>query len=327
MGRPISGVPASPCYLRRVRWLIAMGAVLVLAPVPAHAFARTTVQGKPDGACLWWAPRTVHYVVNELGVSTMDPADTVAALDDGFGAWMGWDCSDFAYVDDGTTPSAQVGFNRTLVSQPQLGNDVANEHLVVFRERLCSDLVPPNDDCLDPNNDDCDNKYDCWADRSDATGDALAYTLVTSETSTGRILDADTAFDAFDFQFKDLAVSSCDGTVDSAHCADVQNTMAHEAGHFLGLAHSDVDTATMYFRVTQDNETSKRDLDPDDVQGLCAIYPTGQPPVACVPLPPVQVTGRGCSCGEGDALAWPALLAMLGWASRRRRRRPAHPAM
>lgn len=296
-----------------------MGALLALAPGRASAFARTTVQGKPDGACLYWGPRTVHYTLNELCVSTMDNASCVSALEKGFGAWMGFDCSDFAFTDDGPTSSIQVGYNRVLVSQPGLNGDVANEHLVVFREKLCSDIVPPNDDCLDPKNDDCDNKYDCWADRSDAAGDALAYTLVTSETSTGRILDADTAYDAFDFQFKDLAVSQCDGTVDVAHCADVQNTMAHEAGHFLGLAHSDDPNATMYFRVTSDYETSKRDLNEDDVAGLCAIYPKGQPAVSCVPGQN-SVTARGCSCGSGEAISAFALAA--GLLALRRRARP-----
>lgn len=52
---------------------------------------------------------------------------------------------------------------------------------------------------------------------------------------------------------------------------DLQNVITHEAGHFLGLGHSDVSEATMSPQATI-GETFKRDLASDDIEGLCAVY-------------------------------------------------------
>ena len=94
--------------------------------------------------------------------------------------------------------------------------------------------------------------------------------------------------------------------------------MAHESGHFLGLAHSDDVNATMYYRVTMDGETLKRDLDDDDVAGLCAIYPWGAPPVTCVPAQEDDVYAQGCSCDSGSSLVFWTLIPLARVAKRRR---------
>ena len=299
-----------------MRWLGTLALLAALAPSSAHAYARTT-EGD-GGACLYWGGRTVPFRINQGGLAALPFEALQASIGAGFEAWDSWPCSDFTFVDDGATSSAMVGYDRVLVAQPDLAGEVANEHLVVFREQACADVAPPEDDCWLDRNDDCDNKYDCWQGES-SSGDALAFTVVTSELSTGRILDADTAFDAFDFQFRDLVTGGCDGTVDADRCADVQDTMAHEAGHFLGLAHSDDASATMYFAVTGLNETSKRDLSADDVNGLCAIYPLGQPTSTCG-HPELTVRASGCGCaGAGSGLAlWAWLLPLLQMAKRRR---------
>jgi hypothetical protein len=50
--------------------------------------------------------------------------------------------------------------------------------------------------------------------------------------------------------------------------------LTHEAGHFLGLSHSIDNSATMkpVYDPVRDGE-SFRSLAPDDVAGICAIYP------------------------------------------------------
>lgn len=55
---------------------------------------------------------------------------------------------------------------------------------------------------------------------------------------------------------------------------DLQNTLAHEFGHVLGLDHVDIEDATMYPSMAA-GETFKRDLHPDDEDGARYLYPDG----------------------------------------------------
>lgn len=103
-----------------------------------------------------------------------------------------------------------------------------------------------------------------WASR-DLPSDAFGLTLVWHNPDTGEIYDAD-------MQLNETIgpLTICDGRCPPG-AVDLQNVMTHEAGHFLGLGHSQVRSATMSARATV-GETSKRDLDDDDRAGLCAIY-------------------------------------------------------
>ncbi|MBW2262088.1 MAG: matrixin family metalloprotease [Deltaproteobacteria bacterium] len=153
-------------------------------------------------------------------------------------------------------------------------------------------------------------------------GDALAATSVYYNPDTGEILDADVEFNGVDFEWTTEGLPGR---------RDVWNTMAHEAGHVLGLDHVDIEEATMYvFSVPGD--TQKRDLDPDDVDGVCTIYAPGTDLEPCPPPPGDGALCRGgssgCSCAvPGGAGAAPARLALLvliavtaiAVASRRRR--------
>ena len=53
---------------------------------------------------------------------------------------------------------------------------------------------------------------------------------------------------------------------------DLASVLTHELGHFLGLNHSDITAATMEtgYAATDD---LRRSLEPDDIEGICAIYP------------------------------------------------------
>lgn len=92
----------------------------------------------------------------------------------------------------------------------------------------------------------------------------LALTSVTFKASTGEIFDADIELNSEEYP---LTTTDVPATVK----IDVQNTVAHEAGHFLGLDHSSVSDATM-FATAPLRETAKRSLHPDDEAGLCDAY-------------------------------------------------------
>ena len=88
------------------------------------------------------------------------------------------------------------------------------------------------------------------------------------------IVDADIKF--YDGGFKFFT-----GTAGCASGMFVEDVGTHEFGHFLGLGHSNVGSATMYPTISYCSQ-SGRSLDADDVAGIEAIYPAGgeTPPAA-----------------------------------------------
>jgi hypothetical protein len=104
--------------------------------------------------------------------------------------------------------------------------------------------------------------------RNASNGSAIATTYWWSSGST--ILDADIVF--WDGSFLFFAGSSgCSGGF------YIEDIAAHEFGHALGLGHSTLTSATMYFATSSCN-TSNRVLDADDIAGVRALYPPRDPP-------------------------------------------------
>jgi MYXO-CTERM domain-containing protein len=157
----------------------------------------------------------------------------------------------------------------------------------------------------------------------------IALTSVSVDLDTGRILDADVEINSFGTR-----ITNSDTNVG----ADLESIVTHEAGHFLGLAHSSVASATMAPRYPG---LSIRSLAPDDEEGICAVYPPGTTPVCGQPEPiygfskycggvnpsmgPSQPGEEGCSCRVGNVPPGdlPAVLGVaLAGAAVARRRRP-----
>lgn len=123
-----------------------------------------------------------------------------------------------------------------------------------------------------------------------------ALTFRYFDNRSGKLIDTDIAFNADRFNW------SIGGSG-----FDIENSAAHEVGHFTGLGHSSVNDATMYAN-TVPTETSKRSLHSDDLSGISAIYGSG------TSAPPTDDGGGltadgggsgGCSTGAsapGDAL-------------------------
>src|SRR5262249_46305618 len=109
----------------------------------------------------------------------------------------------------------------------------------------------------------------------------LGLTTVTFNAETGEIYDADMEINA---SGRNLSITD---TVPS-NGFDLLSVVTHEAGHFFGLAHATDPVATMYASY-KPGSASLRDLAPDDIEGICAIYPTTKTRVVAASVAP---TGR-----------------------------------
>lgn len=134
-----------------------------------------------------------------------------------------------------------------------------------------------------------------------------------------------------DISYADIEVNTADNQFtfsndDSTDGIDFQSVMTHEAGHYLGLAHSNNDDSIMVPRYCQSSDRcqtieSKRDLSDDDVAAVCAVYPTGGPSVLD---DAAQPTTAGCSATNstrntsGDAAASFGLVFLASAIMRRR---------
>ena len=279
-------------------WLVVVliGAC-VLGALPAGAFActRTTASG-PSVA---WPRRQIVLHRSGRGVD-VDEQAIDAALAAAAAAWTDVPCSDVVVAAGAPTTARLVGFDWRRGS-----GDPANENVVVFR------------------NDQPDDPLDAWVHDLGF----VALTTVTFDVDTGVVVDADV-------EFNDTAVlfSACDP--EDPACVvefDLQSVMTHEFGHVLGLAdlypgETDVTESTMFAAMAR-GESNKRTLARDDEDGLCTLYPDGDPVAGeCFGVPrtpsPVRVHAAVCGAGSsGGPLGLLFVLAALP-VGRRSRLRP-----
>jgi hypothetical protein len=126
--------------------------------------------------------------------------------------------------------------------------------------------------------------------------------------------------------YADIEVNTANNTfsLDGGDGVDFQAVMIHEAGHYLGLAHSDVEDSIMVARYCQNADrcngdlATLRELSTDDRNAVCQIYPPDHSDDSTVP----PTTG-GCTATTMRApkdLATAFALVFLTTAILRRRR-------
>lgn len=225
---------------------LALCAVLTIAG-PASAFCRTTTTKSPPdynavgvgcwaaGAPLFWRNACVGYSIHRDASRKVTYDQAANALSIAFTRWTAATCE-----TDGT------GRSRTSIDVRDLGpvdcgkveyvSGVANQNVIVFRDDTWS--YGPN---------------------------VLGLTTVVYNPQTGEIYNADMEINTLDMD--PLAIE--DPVAPDAY--DFLSVVTHEAGHFLGLAHSDVEGSTMYARYNP-GQTNMRNLAPDDVNAICTVY-------------------------------------------------------
>jgi hypothetical protein len=159
-------------------------------------------------------------------------------------AFAAWEAVD---CGTGTAGVRVIDMGLSECGEAEYNDHAGNENILVFRD----------------NN---------WPHR-DGVGDKIALTTVTYDVNTGVIYDAD------------IEVNTAQNhiTTDPATSEfDLLAVLTHEAGHFLGLAHSDDMSATMW----PNYQSGGAALSDDDKKAICAVFP----PVSglsdtCNPIP------------------------------------------
>jgi hypothetical protein len=308
---------------------------------PAAAYVRTS---DPDtGVEVAWKLPVVPYDLSSApsfpspGCAPGPAGDPVEeAVRASFAQWE-QGCAGLRLVYGGRIPVIRTGLSGSA------------ENLVVVRRGWCSNQLSSTEPCMTDPDVDCGGIYGCFEDHGPADRSTVALTTVLYDPNTGRLFDADMEVNGWDGGAAGTSLTpgtgvaaphgyyfTCDRqngwpactTYGQAGCYayDLQNTVTHEAGHVVGLAHPCDDAGTpacgsplppwetvpyverTMYPSTAVGEVTKRSLSPDDVGGVCAIYPA---------------QGGGCGCGPGGSTGGlaAAVLALAALALRPRLRR------
>ncbi len=267
------------------RWgFVAVGSLLVCAwsSSKVHAYCQTTTSKQQVSSCspscitdgfpLAWPKSNITYVFNEKGFPGLSDQAMRGIFADAFGAWESVDCE-----------GEPVGLTLTAASDTTsltVGPEKQEPNASVIAHLSAAEWSGLG---LDAN--------------------AFALTALWFHDKSGRILGADMHFNGGMAPF---GVCPARGCQSGQQVTDLPNVATHEAGHFLGLAHSQDQESTMWCDARGD-ETNKRTLSPDDSTGLCATYP---PDLAFtegyfpVPGPTSRHGNDGCSIQTPRPWAW-----------------------
>lgn len=305
-GRASGGAAAAGTDWTLLRLLAAASICLgvFICPAPASAYVRYL--GK-TGCPYAWPTRTVELKGFPRGMTDLDEAQIASAITE---AAQVWSQSNSA-IASCTDLDLRVRMMSPTDRAPEAQFD--GENNVVFQDT--SWCAPGDPDCQET---------------------ALAITAVFART-WGEILDADIDVNAFTFRWGDLVSDPGGGGRQ-----DLQNALTHEIGHLLGFDHTCYDgdpdrpraidhngeslpgcfdsdlspavRATTMFASADPGDVSKRTLEADELQGVCATYPRGTADPLVCNIPGDSGGGGGCTIGRGTRA--PADSAVGGGVSR-----------
>ncbi|MFO0637872.1 MAG: matrixin family metalloprotease [Polyangiaceae bacterium] len=254
--------------------LVALG-VVGLAPRDARAFCRSrTVSIDPsfnpsdsgrcneEGLPLFWRNACVGYSIDNRVSRKLAFEDVANVVARSFTRWTGASCTTEGAATSRTSIDVRdVG--PALCQKVETALDRPNVNVILFR----------------------DNEWKT-ADGAARSPETIGLTTVKFNTETGEIFGADMELNTFHHNMTAGEPGGND--------YDLTSVVTHEAGHFLGMAHSEQTQAVM-FATYDKGRSSARELHADDVRGICSVYrPDGTRPVlggkvtsggACDPTP------------------------------------------
>ena len=287
-------------------------AALVFHAAVASAYCRTTTSQPPvgydpvvngcitAGKALAWHVARVPYSVASAASRQVSLSEATRVADLAFGAWNGAFC--------GGQAVGIRAYDAGPISVP-----AGRQGAALATWASCADSCSCSTQARDVIVFD-DNSWPY-----DDPANTLALTTVTFGKDDGQIFDAYTEVNTAQHQ-----ITTEEPPPPGGEAYDLQAILTHEAGHFLGLAHS-ADTSAIMYAYYQPGAI---DLTADDVGGICAMYQHG---TQADPMTTACIDGSGsvpyCSCkvvGRGSGV--PASAATLGLAAlawlRRRAGRP-----
>ena len=288
---------------RRRRVAASLCLLLVgLASVPAQAYEIAKV---PSGALRRWYLPVVEYEIEQAGLAAQGLSDDLVAAEvkASFAAWEAVQC-DLCHDPQG------LACEPVACATHSLGMTFSFRGFTPEKTPIgCADGSTPGDD--NPGCEPVSNGVQIgFVDKDWPYGTSvIAVTAVLADNLTGQITDGDILLNTAQKVF----------CIDEFGCQfgeyDLRNTLTHEAGHLLGLDHSAVSESTM-FGGAPAGELIKRDLDPDDVAGVCYGYRIAWVATGC---PPADSGGCVVSRTPTPGALWLVwLMALILVALRRR---------
>lgn len=290
-----------------------------MTSLSAHAYCRTTTcdpnvscSDRPNDCCkvvascdqngipISWPNSCVSFNIQEDGselreISAEQLSDIV---DDAFDKWLEADC-------EGDAMSLAVE-NRGFAAcgTPEYNEGIRDKNANVWMFRDSGDLSGN-----EPSGGPIDSR-------------TLAITTLSIDIDTGDIYGVDVELNS---ALADFTTSDEDVGI------DLESIVTHEAGHFLGLDHSTAIPAAVMRASYSPGDVTPRTLTPDDVAGICSIYPKNRSieENTCEPRGEYSTEchedGCGCRIVGGPSApsrlgVWFALLAAGAFITRRARR-------
>jgi hypothetical protein len=253
-------------------------------PDAPNGLPRTTC-GEPDGDCpkdehgcvtkgtpVAWAGGCIGYSPNLIGTAQLSDQEWKEAFNQAFHAWQLVDCG------GGEHPSIELyALRSTTCGESTYNSSGPNVNSIYFTDQGWTGPQTPEN---------------------------LDHVLARAKinfVSSGEIMDADISINS---ARKEFSVTDDQANVKE----DLVSILTHEVGHFLGIAHSDVPDAVMYWQYG--TGTIRRELQKDDVEAICTIYPPGRER-SCDPTPrgglldqcgtKTSVEGTGCAVASPRA--------------------------